>query len=138
MARIHHIFPKKWCEDRRIKPAVYDSIINKTPLAYRTNRIIGGAAPSLYLAKLERGDNDTPPIPAQNLDGYLHSHLINPALLRADQFDAFMTDRQEHLLTLIEKATGQAALRGATAEEQEDEVETDSEAAEAELTIAAT
>jgi hypothetical protein len=49
---IHHIFPKKWCEDRKLKPEVYDSIINKTPLAYRTNRIIGGAAPSSYLADL--------------------------------------------------------------------------------------
>jgi hypothetical protein len=58
---IHHIFPKKWCEHRKIKPAVYDSIINKTPLAYRTNRIIGGAAPSIYLAKLEKGDAETPP-----------------------------------------------------------------------------
>ena len=48
---IHHIFPKKWCEDHEIKPAVYDSIINKTPLAYRTNRIIGGAAPSVYLVE---------------------------------------------------------------------------------------
>ncbi|WP_194472677.1 DUF262 domain-containing protein [Bradyrhizobium sp. CCBAU 51753] len=134
---IHHIFPKKWCEDRRIKPAVYDSVINKTPLAYRTNRIIGGAAPSLYLSKLEHGDNDSPPIPAQNLDGYLHSHLINPSLLRADQFDVFMADRQERLLALIEKATGHAALRGTTAAEKEDEVETDSEAAEAELTISA-
>ena len=37
---IHHIFPKKWCEDQKIKPEVYDSIINKTPLSYRTNRII--------------------------------------------------------------------------------------------------
>jgi hypothetical protein len=38
---IHHIFPKAWCEVQGIKPAVFDSIINKTPLTYRTNRIIG-------------------------------------------------------------------------------------------------
>ena len=40
----------------------YDSIINKTPLSYRTNRIIGGVAPSEYLAKLEKGNATTPPI----------------------------------------------------------------------------
>ncbi|MCA6121209.1 DUF262 domain-containing protein [Bradyrhizobium sp. WSM 1704] len=131
---IHHIFPKKWCEDRKIKPAVYDSIINKTPLAYRTNRIIGGAAPSIYLSKLEQGDKETPPISMQNLDGYLRSHLIDPSLLRADQFEAFMIDRQERLLALIEKATGQSAYRGET---EDEEAETDSETAEAELTIAA-
>ena len=42
---IHHIFPKKWCDEHMIKPSVYDSIVNKTPLAYRTNRIIGGLHP---------------------------------------------------------------------------------------------
>ena len=59
---IHHIFPQDWCKKQGIKPAVYDSIINKTPLSYRTNRIIGGVAPSEYLAKLETGDAATPPI----------------------------------------------------------------------------
>ena len=24
---IHHIFPKKWCDDQKIKSEVYDSII---------------------------------------------------------------------------------------------------------------
>lgn len=131
---IHHIFPRKWCEDHKIKPGVYDSIINKTPLAYRTNRIIGGAAPSAYLAKLEKGDAETPPITPAQLDHYLISHLINPALLRGDAFSAFMEDRQKQLLRLIEEATGQATYRGETSE---DEAETDPESAEAELTMAA-
>ena len=47
---------------QKIKPDVYDSIINKTPLSYRTNRIIGGSAPSEYLARLQKGDETTPPI----------------------------------------------------------------------------
>ena len=58
---IHHIFPQDWCKKKGIKPKVYDSIINKTPLSYRTNRIIGGVAPSVYLGKLEESDT-TPPI----------------------------------------------------------------------------
>jgi hypothetical protein len=131
---IHHVFPRKWCEDHGIKPAVYDSIINKTPLAYRTNRIIGGTAPSVYLAKLEKGDSETPSIGPAQLDHYLKSHLINPVLLRSDAFNAFMEDRQKQLLQLIEHATGQTVYRGETAE---DEAETDDETAEAELTMAA-
>ena len=133
---IHHIFPKKWCEERepKIKPAVYDSIINKTPLAYRTNRIIGGVAPSAYLLKLEKGGSETPPITPANLDAYLTSHLIDPTLLRADDFDAFMSDRQTRLLRLIEQATGQAVYRGEMADE---DAETDAETAEAALTMAA-
>lgn len=131
---IHHIFPKKWCDDRKIAPKVYDSIINKTPLGYKTNRIIGGVAPSAYLARLEKGDKDTPSIATAALDEYVASHLIDPALLRADAFDAFMEDRQARLLRLIEQATGQSVYRG---EAVEDDDETDPETAEAGFTVAA-
>jgi hypothetical protein len=133
---IHHIFPKDWCKKRNISPKVYDSIINKTPLSYRTNRIIGGVAPSEYIAKLERGSETTPPIQSQKLDAYLHSHLINPALLREGLFDDFMADRQRQLLSLIEQATGKAAYAGTVAEEGED-VDIDEDSPEAEYTMAA-
>ena len=133
---IHHIFPQDWCKTNRIKPDVFDSIINKTPLSYRTNRIIGGVAPSQYIAKLERGSETTPAIDGERLDIYLRSHLIDPALLRTDNFQAFMEDRQTLLLSLIEQATGKSAYTGGVAEEGED-VEGDEDTVEAELTIAA-
>lgn len=132
---IHHIFPQDWCKRQRIKPAVYDSIINKTPLSYKTNRIIGGVAPSEYLSKLEKGNATAPPIIPEKLNTYLTSHLIDPDLLRSDSFDAFLADRQSRLLTLIEQATGRAAYTGAVEEEGQD-FEVDGDAAEAELTIA--
>jgi hypothetical protein len=132
---IHHIFPKDWCKKNGIKPAVFDSIINKTPLSYRTNRIIGGVAPSEYLAKLEKGNASTPPIDPAKLDGYLKSHLIDPMLLRADRFEDFMADRQKRLLALIEQATGKPAYTGTVPEEGED-VEVEDDAVEAELTAA--
>ncbi len=131
---IHHIFPQKWCKDHGIKASVYDSIINKTPLSYRTNRIIGGAAPAEYLAALEKGDARTPRIDRDTLDSYLTSHLIDPALLRANDFKAFMEDRQKKLLALIERATGKAAYRGEEQEEGE-AIEADEDTMEAELTI---
>ncbi|MEI2386161.1 DUF262 domain-containing protein [Breoghania sp. JC706] len=128
---IHHIFPQDWCKAHGIKPAVFDSIINKTPLSYRTNRIIGGVAPSEYLAKLESGNSATPPIAGEKLDNYLQSHLIAPSLLRADKFEDFMEDRQKRLLGLIEQAMGKAAYSGNVPEEGEDTeaVEDDAEAA---------
>lgn len=128
---IHHIFPQDWCRTQGIKPAVFDSIINKTPLSYRTNRIIGGVAPSEYVAKLESGNSSTPPIASEKLDGYLQSHLINPALLHTDKFEEFMEDRQKRLLGLIEQAMGKAAYSGNIPEEGEDTetMEDDSEAA---------
>ena len=133
---IHHVFPQDWCKNHGIKQSVFDSIINKTPLSYRTNRIIGGVAPSEYLAKLEKGNETTPSISPERLDAFIASHLINPSLLRTDDFDGFMLDRQSRLLALIEQATGRAAYTGAVQEEGED-VEGDADTAEAELTITA-
>ncbi|RWL85669.1 MAG: DUF262 domain-containing protein [Mesorhizobium sp.] len=133
---IHHIFPQAWCRSKGLKPDVFDSIINKTPLSYRTNRIIGGEAPSGYLSKLEAGNASTPSISPLNLDTYLASHLIDPSLLRADMFDAFMADRQAKLLALIEKAMGKASYRGDVPEEGIDD-ELDDDGIEAEMTIAA-
>ncbi len=134
---IHHIFPKAWCEGRepKIKPEIYDSIINKTPLAYRTNRVIGGDAPSAYLDRLEKGSADRSAIDQAKLDSSLASHLIDPALLRDNAFEAFMTDRQARLLALIEQAMGKNAYRGDMAEEGVD-AEQDDDEIEAELTMA--
>ncbi|MBE7544144.1 MAG: DUF262 domain-containing protein [Bryobacteraceae bacterium] len=131
---IHHIFPQDWCKRQHLKSAVYDSIINKTPLSFRTNRILGGVAPSQYLAKLERGDVKTPPIETKRLDTYLLSHQIAPELLRADDFAAFMEDRQRRLLLLIEHATGKAPYQGPIQEEGSD-FEGDEDAVEANMTM---
>jgi len=133
---IHHIFPQDWCKKEKIKPDVYDSIINKTPLSYKTNRIIGGLAPSDYLDRLQKGDETTPSIEPERLDAYLASHLIDPLLLRANRFSDFMADRQKRLLSLIEQATGRDPYIGDVLEEGED-VEADEDTVEAELTIAA-
>lgn len=131
---IHHIFPQDWCKKQGIKPAVYDSIINKTPLSFRTNRMIGGVAPSGYLANLERGDAATPAIDPARLDGFLRTHLVDPETLRRDRFDAFMADRQKRLLRMIEQATGKAAYSGDAVEEGED-IEDDPDAVEERMTI---
>ncbi len=131
---IHHIFPQDWCKKKGIKQSIFDSIINKTPLSFRTNRIIGGVSPSEYLAKLEKGDKQTPAIERDQLDAYIRSHLIEPKFLRSDDFEGFVSDRQKRLLVLIEKATGKAAYTGAVQEEGED-VEADADSIEAEMVI---
>ncbi|HEU4582704.1 MAG TPA: hypothetical protein VFS67_30815, partial [Polyangiaceae bacterium] len=88
------------------------------------------------VAKLEKGNDSTPPISSDRLDEYLRTHLIDPAHLRADAFDKFMADRQQQLLQLIEAAMGKPAHGGVVREEALEE-ETDEETVEAELTIAA-
>jgi hypothetical protein len=133
---IHHIFPQDWCRKQGIDVRVFDTIINKTPLGYRTNRTIGGAAPSAYLAKLEAGGRDAPAIAPDTLDSYLRSHAVEPALLRADAFAAFMADRETRLLALISAATGHQISRGGAAPEEGEDVTED--ALEADLGTAAT
>lgn len=133
---IHHIFPQDWCRKAGIKPDTFDSIINKTPLSFKTNRIIGGAAPSVYLGRLQAGSSETPPIVPEKLDASLTSHLIDPELIRADDFPAFMADRQKRLLVLIEQAMGKAAYRGDMVEDGDDD-DQDDDVVEAVMTIAA-
>jgi predicted lactoylglutathione lyase len=108
---IHHIFPRDWCEKNNIKWTVFDSIINKTPLTARTNRILGGIAPSRYITRLQNGWESAPTIDPADLDTYLASHGINTPALRRDDFDAFMDDRRRMLLALVEAAMGKPAVR---------------------------
>jgi len=122
---IHHIFPEKWCRDNKIEPKIYDSIINKTPLSYRTNRIIGGEAPSKYLNRLQTGSKRDPAITPNALDDFLRSHCVSPALLRADAFAEFMKDRETRLLALIEKATGHSLLPSVADSADEEDVPDD-------------
>lgn len=99
---VHHIFPKHWCEAHGIDPKTCDSIINKTPLSSRTNRVIGGRAPSEYLTRLANSAS----IDASDLDKHVATHLCDPDLLRADDFHGFHAHRRRALLDRIAAAMG--------------------------------
>ena len=104
---IHHIFPRHWCGSHNIEPWIADCIVNKTALDARTNRRIGGHAPSVYLSRIEAGDG----IEAHVLDGFLRSHDIDPAALRRDDFAEFFNQRFESLLRQAKNAMGKPANR---------------------------
>ena len=116
---IHHIFPKAWCRKQGIKPAVYNSIVNKTPLSRETNIFIGGDAPSAYLQKIEKTDG----VAAADLDSTLRSHLIDPVHLRSDDFEGFFKARMRALSEIVAAAMDKPVV----AEEGTDEVERDVE-----------
>ncbi|MBD1902877.1 DUF262 domain-containing protein [Trichocoleus sp. DQ-A3] len=109
---IHHIFPRHWCHHNGIAAEVYDCAINKTPLSAKTNKMIGGKAPSIYLTDIEKKSD----ILEDNLNEILRSHVIDPASLRTDNFDAFFQARKNALLDRIEKAMGKPILREAAKE----------------------
>ncbi|PFG11128.1 GmrSD restriction endonuclease domain-containing protein [Marinobacter sp. LV10MA510-1] len=105
---IHHIFPRAWYEANGIPPKVYDSIINKTPISYKANRMIGGYAPSAYLAKLQ--SHDQVQLADQEMNTILDGHFIPTEQLRADDFQGFFEERKQLLMGLIEKAMGKKSL----------------------------
>lgn len=98
---IHHIFPMAYCENK-FKKEQWNSIVNKTPLTARTNRTIGGAAPSSYLKKIERDNH----VSMVDLDAFLATHQIDVADLRNDNFKDYFPKRAKELLDLISKAMG--------------------------------
>lgn len=104
---IHHIFPKAWCDANGIKPATYNSVINKTAISYKANRMIGGKAPSSYLksvqehAQVQMGDDA--------MNTILKSHFIAPQSMREDDFEQFFALRQQSLLAIVAQAMGKQA-----------------------------
>lgn len=99
---IHHIFPRSYCEKANLPKEKWNSIINKTPISYSTNREIGGVSPNEYLSKIEaKGQVDS-----DMLNEYLESHWISARYARENDFNKHIVDRAKKLLDAIEKATG--------------------------------
>ena len=99
---IHHIFPKDHCEKNNYPKSKWNSVVNKTPISYSTNREIGGVAPSKYLAKIE----DNGKVSSNVLDGYIDTHWISIQYCRGDNFDKHIIYRAIKLLDAIEAAMG--------------------------------
>jgi hypothetical protein len=107
---IHHIFPQDWCRTHHIDPKRCDSIVNKTPLTAKTNRILSGNPPSLYLSRIQKtaGIDDT------RMAHILRSHVIDPDSLGTDNFETFFQTREAALLARIEQVMGKPIARGVT------------------------
>jgi hypothetical protein len=123
---IHHIFPRAWCEGREIEPRVFNAIVNKTPISYKANRMIGGKAPSEYLEQI-RGHRQVQMSQVEQ-DEILNSHLVDAGHLRADDFQAFYAARKQALIRIIEEAMGKTTLPGTiqlAARDPEDEDDED-------------
>lgn len=101
---IHHVFPRAYCEEERISKAKWNSIVNKTPLSYRTNRIIGGNSPSRYLKRIEKDGH----VAGEDLDAFVATHLIDIDDLRNDRYDSYFLKRAKALLGLISNAMGKS------------------------------
>ena len=120
---VHHIFPKAWCKKHGVEPKVYDAIINKTPLSKLSNIAVGGDAPSVYLKRIEDKHHISP----ADLDAILRTHLIDPTLLRNDDFQTFYSTRQHALEGLIADAMRKPVVQEVGVNEPGEEVTEESE-----------
>jgi hypothetical protein len=111
---IHHIFPQDWCARSGVEPGRCDSIINKTALSARTNRMIGGKAPSEYLVRMQNAGG----LDEEGMDAALETHLIEPQTVREDDFEAFFEARRQALLERIQTVMGKTLLLGESEEEE--------------------
>ncbi|HPZ06613.1 MAG TPA: DUF262 domain-containing protein [Candidatus Eremiobacteraeota bacterium] len=111
---IHHIFPVAWCIKNNKNEEDYNCIINKTPLSGRTNRFVGGDAPSKYLDRIKKhaGVDD------QKFNDILETHVLDVSHLYDDNFEEFFKDRKERILQRIEKAIGKQILRDSIQQEE--------------------
>jgi hypothetical protein len=101
------IFPKGWFERTKIKDERMNSVVNKTAMSFRANKMIGSRSPATYLEMIAR-ESGSPP---DWVDDLVSTHRIDPKTLRAADFDAFYRDRTEQLLALVESAMGKPAVR---------------------------
>lgn len=99
---IHHIFPRDYCEKVGLPKRKWNSVVNKTPLSASTNRIIGGSAPSAYMAKIEKDDHVT----ASDLNRFIETHAVDPDLMRSDDYDDYFIQRAKALVQMIGNAMG--------------------------------
>lgn len=96
---IHHVFPKAWCAANGIETNRCDSIVNKTPLSYDTNRTLGGRAPSSYMGTIRSRTH----LSDDALEELFARH---EAALDNDDFEGFFIARTEALKRIVSEAMG--------------------------------
>ena len=106
---IHHIFPRAWCKKMGIEKSEYDSIVNRTSISSKANRMIGDKAPSEYLTALQ--SHKQVGLTEGEMNCILSTHKIPFDPLRSDDFPTFYSSRKNTLIQLIEKATGKSVQR---------------------------
>lgn len=103
----YQIFPASWGRKNGIDPAVIDCVLNRTPMGKRTEVVIDGYSPAHYLRRIQSkslmDDHD--------FDTVLASHELNVDLLHQADIAAFMRDRRERFVGMVEYAMNKPVVR---------------------------
>ncbi|MGC9014391.1 MAG: GmrSD restriction endonuclease domain-containing protein [Thermoproteota archaeon] len=102
---IHHVFPERFLEKRYGEESkqykMKDTILNKIIIRSETNqKYISDDPPGIYLQNIQRFNPD--------LDEDLKKHLLPVDSLKKNEFDEFLKQRKQLLLSHIDKLTKQS------------------------------
>ena len=84
------------------RDSVFD--LNKVPISYKANRMIGDKAPSDYLRQLQ--SHKSVGLSDGEMDAVLKTHCLDPEPLRQNDYDGFIETRRRLLLERIAAAMG--------------------------------
>lgn len=112
----HHVFPADFLEKRRgVKLArTRDCVLNRTLIDRATNQMISNRAPSDYMMQIRK----TPGFP---FEAVLASHFLptgDDSAIWSDDYEAFLTWRQDRLWQEIQRVTGLSEAADLEAEEE--------------------
>jgi hypothetical protein len=103
------------------------SAFDSTKIQRSRHFMLAGKAPSKYLAQIQ--DHAQVQLPDDGMDEILRTHFVDPALLRADNFEEFFAARKAALLAVVEQAMGKSLARasGPVAEDDSEDEDDESE-----------
>ncbi|MGV1004857.1 MAG: GmrSD restriction endonuclease domain-containing protein [Candidatus Nanopelagicales bacterium] len=107
----HHIFPKGFLQDLKKS----ELMLNRALIDSETNKLIGKKAPSEYLETMATVHDP------EKIEDVLESHAIDPrpgSALRADDYGAFILERLQAVVELIEGVTQQKVSRDVTFQDE--------------------
>jgi hypothetical protein len=112
---LHHIYPKKWCQENAIDRVRRESIVNKTALSKRTNIRLGGKSPKIYLAQIRRESE----LSETDLADMMEKHYIDVSTLVDSDFEIFFESRLTKLSILVSNAMGKQVLKNRSEDDPE-------------------
>jgi hypothetical protein len=95
----HHVFPKKYLEDRGEPKARINCVLNRTLIDPETNRRISSNPPSVYLPRLNLEEDENQILASHHLPGGADSPLLS------NDFERFLVIRESRLRAAIAAVT---------------------------------
>ncbi|WP_095659838.1 DUF262 domain-containing protein [Corynebacterium glaucum] len=103
----HTVFSPAFCAGIGAEGALAHSALNRTPMGRRTEVVIEENEPKRYLPRLQSKSL----LDDHEFDAVIEGHEISPQHLLSSNWDAFLEDRRERFVALIEYSMGKPVIR---------------------------